>query len=218
MIRGCLSNLFATIGCLTVICLGAVAAWYFRDDIAHAYHSVVERDRGGDSAPLAPGHPSAEALESAREKELAIARRDGPERVILSADEMASLIEDRLATEALQALDSIAVILDRDRFSLEADLQTELFGRDLLGPLRGMIDPREPIRLSGPAEVRAPGVIGWEIDEFQVASFPFPGPAIPVLVDRLTGGTGGVMLFAVPAEVDDLRIRPDGVTFYRRAN
>jgi hypothetical protein len=131
---------------------------------------------------------------------------------------MASLIEDRLPGAATQALDSIAVTLESDRFTLEADLETERFGRDLLGPLRGMIDPREPIRISGPADLRAPGVIGWDVDEFRVASFPFPGPAIPVLVDRLTGGDGGVMLFAVPAEVGDLRILPGGVTFFRRAN
>ena len=138
--------------------------------------------------------------------------------MFLTADEMASLIEDRLAIETRDALDSVTVTLERDRFSLEAKIQTDVFGRDLLGPLRGMIDPLEPIRVSGPAEILAPGVIGWEIDEFRVASFPFPGAAIPVLVDRLTGGEGGAMLIAVPAEVDDMRIRPDGVTFYRRTN
>ncbi len=218
MIRGCFTNLFAGIGCLTVLLLGAVGVWYFRDDIADAYRSVVERDTDARSSLTAIGSPSPDALQSAMEKERAISRRDGPGRVVLSADEVASLIEDRLPSGAKQALDSITVTIARNRFTLEATLQTELFGRDLLGPLRGMIDPREPIRISGPAEVRAPGVIGWVVDEFRVASFPFPGPAIPVLVDRLTGGTGGMMLLAVPAEVDDLQVRPDGVTFYRRAN
>jgi hypothetical protein len=218
MIRGCFTNIFAGIGCLTVLVLGAVGAWYFRVDIAEVYRSYVERDTGGESVQLTEGYPSSAALQSALEKERAIGRRDGPEQVVLTADEMASLIEDRLATEARQALDSITVTLERDRFSLEAKVQTDVFGRDLLGLLRGMIDPQEPIRVSGPAEIRAPGVIGWEIDEFRVASFPFPGPAIPVLVDRLTGGDGGAMLFAIPAEVDDMRIRPDGVTFFRRTN
>lgn len=218
MIRGCFTNIFAGIGCLAVLGLGSVGVWYFRADIAEAYRSVVERTADTDASQITVGRPSPAALQSALEKERAIARRGGPERVVLTADEAASLIEDRLAAEARRALDSITVALARDRFSLEAELHTELLGRDLLGPLRGMIDPREPIRMSGPAEIRAPGVIGWEIDEFRVASFPFPGPAIPRLVDRLTGGTGGLMLLAVPTEVDDLRIRPDGVTFFRRAN
>ena len=44
MIRGCFTNFFAAIGCLTVMALGAVGAWYFRDDIAEIYRTVVERD------------------------------------------------------------------------------------------------------------------------------------------------------------------------------
>lgn len=218
MIRGCFTNIFAGIGCLTVLIIGAAGAWYFRADISEAYHAFIDGFSDGIEVQSTAGHPSPSALESALEKERAIARRGGPERVILNADEMASLIEDRLDIEAREALDSITVTLERDRFSLDAKIQTELFGRDLLGPLRGMIDPLEPIRVSGPAEIRAPGVIGWEVDEFRVAAFPFPGAAIPLLVDRLTGGEGGAMLIAVPAEVDDMRIRPDGVTFYRRTN
>ena len=218
MIRGCFTNIFAGIGCLTVLALAAVGAWYFRADIADLYTSLVERDTASGSMEPTTGRPSRSALESALSKERSIARRDGPDNVALTADEMASLIEDRLPVVAKQALDSMTVTLEQDRFTLEAELETERFGRDLLGPLRGMIDPREPIRISGPAVVRAPGVIGWEVDEFRVASFPFPGPAIPVLVDRLTGSDGGAMFFAVPAEVGNLSIRPDGVTFYRRAN
>jgi hypothetical protein len=218
MIRGCFTNIFAGIGCLTVLALGLVGAWYFREDIADFYMSIVERDAVVGSSEPTTGSPSPSALQSATEKEHAIAGRGGPDHVSLTADEMASLIEDRLPSTAKLALDSISVTLEQGRFTLEAQLETEQFGRDLLGPLRGMIDPREPIRISGPADVRAPGVIGWDIDEFRVASFPFPGPAIPVLVDRLTGGDGGVMLFAVPAEVGDMRLRPDGVTFYRRAD
>ncbi len=218
MIRGCFTNIFAGIGCLTVLAFGLVGAWYFREDIADLYVSIVERDT--DPGPTEPttGRPSSSALRSAVDKEREIARSGGPDSVILEADEMASLIEDRLTRAARQALDSMTVTLEQDRFTLEAALETERFGGDLLGPLRGMIDPREPIRISGPAVVRAPGVIGWDVDEFRVASFPFPGPTIPVLVDRLTGSDGGAMLFAVPAEVDDLKILPDGVTFYRRAN
>ena len=218
MIKGCFTNFFATIGCLTVLIVGAIGAWYFREEITEVYRSVVEQN--GETGPALPatGHPSAEALQTALEKEEAIGRSDGPDRVQLSADEIASLVADRLSSDSKRALASITVTLERDRFVLNAQLRTELFGRDLLGPLRGMIDPREPIRVAGPADVRAPGVIEWEIDEFAVASFPFPGPAIPVLVDRLTGGQEGTMLFAVPAEVDDVRIRPGGVTFYRRAS
>jgi len=218
MIRGCFTNIFAGIGCLTVLIVVGAAAWYFRADISEAYRSMVERPVETDSLQMVRGFPSERALESALNKERAIGRRGGPERITLSADEMASIIEDRLTLDAKAALDSVTVVLSRDRLALEASLRTDAFGRDLLGPLRGMIDPTEPIRVSGPGEITAPGIIGWDIDEFQVALFPFPGPAIPVLVERLTGAAGGVVMFAVPVEVGSLEIGSDGVTFYRRAN
>ena len=40
--------------------------------------------------------------------------------------------------------------------------------------------------------------------------------SIPLLVDRLTGGTDGVLLIAVPPTVGEVRVRSEGVTFYRR--
>ncbi len=218
MIRGCFTNIFAGIGCLTVCALIAVVAWVFRTEIAEVYRNLVVRDRGELVTEQTIGRSSEIGLRAAEEKEVDIARRIGPDSTRLDADEIASLIVDRLTVEARSVLDSIRVILEPDRISLTAILKTQEFGRDLLGPLRGMIDLQEPISLSGVPAVRAPGVIGWDIDEFLVASFPFPGPTIPVLVDRLTGREGGDILVAVPTEVGDLRVSTDGVTFYRRVH
>lgn len=215
---GCFKNVFASIGCLTVGVIAAWAAWHFRAAIAEAWYDVVGSDEPAVNLEVTAGYPSEASLLSARRKENAIERAGGPDRVELTAGEMASLLEDRLDSRARMALDSVRVVLEGDRFSLEGDLLTEVFGRDLLGPLRGIIDPREPIRVSGVPEVVAPGIVAWRIDEFIVSSFPFPGPAIPVLVDRLTGGSNGVVLISVPATVVDLTVEPGGVTFYRRAD
>ena len=214
--KGCFKNVFAGIGCLAVSLLVVFGAWYFRAELAQGLRKLVG-ENGGGAAALTVGHPSDAGLRSAEGKEAEIGRRDGPERIVLSADEMASIVEDRLTPAAKRAIDSLNVILERDRFSLQGQLLTDVFGRDLLGPLQGIIDPREPIRVSGTTDMRGPGVIAWEIDEFVISSFPFPGPAIPLLVDRLTGGSDGVILIAVPPTVGDVRIRSDGVTFYRRA-
>ena len=216
---GCLRNTFTGIGCLTVLAVIGFGAWFFRGQLAEVYRTVrgAPDDNGSASeAILAVGRPSPEDLRSAEAKEGEIARRGGRDHIVFTPDEMASIIRDRLNPAARRVLDSIRITLERDRIALEADLLTQEFGSDLLGPLSGFIDPREPIRASGTAEVRAPGVIAWKIDEFVVASFPFPRPAIPLLVDRLTGGSDGVILLAVPATVGDVQIRPNGVTFYRR--
>ncbi len=212
---GCFKNVLAGIGCLVVAILIGVAAWYFRADIVDGYRQLTGRG-GVDSAFLTVGYPSDADLRSAEQKESEISRRDGPSRIVMTSEEMASIVQDRLTSQATQALDSLGVILERDRFSLQAELLTEVFGRDLLGPLQGIIDPREPIRVSGPLEMRSPGVVAWDVDEFVISSFPFPGPVIPLLVDRLTGGSDGVLLIAVPPTVGEVRVRPDGVTFYRR--
>jgi hypothetical protein len=216
---GCFRNVFAGIGCFVVAVVMAVVAWHYRADIADVYRSLADRSGEASEMPdFAIGYPSAEGLRAAERKESSIAGQGGAERIVLTADEMASLIQDRLDSRAKMALDSIRVRVESDRFSLEAELLTDVFGSDLLGPLRGIMDPREPVRVSGQAEVIAPGIVGWRIDEFVIASFPFPAPIIPTLVDRLTGGSDGVILISVPATVGDLRIRADGVTFYRRAD
>ncbi len=216
--KGCFKNVLAGVGCATMLAILGGLAWHLRADLGEFYRTIVGGVSSGAEANLTVGRPSSGELRSAESKESDIAQRPGPDRIVLTADEMASIVQDRLTADARRALDSLSVILERDRLSIQADLLTEAFGRDLLGPLQGIIDPREPIRVSGTAEIKVPGVVAWKIDEFVISSFPFPGPAIPVLVDRLTGGSDGVILIAVPPTVGDLRIRPDGVTFYRRAN
>jgi hypothetical protein len=93
----------------------------------------------------------------------------------------------------------------------------DLLGKGLLGPLAGMFGPREPVSVSGPARVAAVGAVAWEPDSFVIRSFPLPRSAVPLLVNRLTGRPDGVVPISVPGTVGDLHIRPDGVTFYRRA-
>ena len=40
--------------------------------------------------------------------------------------------------------------------------------------------------------------------------------AVPRVVNRLTGRTDSHVPLAVPETVNDVRVRPGGVTFYRR--
>ena len=214
--KGCFKDVFAGIGCLALALVAVLGIWHFRADIAEGYRKLMG-DEESATATLTVGRSSESNLRAAEAKESEIARRDGPARIVLSADEMASIVQDRLTPPAKRALDSLSVILERDRFSLQGELLTDVFGRDLLGPLQGIIDPREPIRVSGTAEMRVPGVVAWTIDEFVIASVPFPRAAIPLLVDQLTGGSDGIIFIAVPPTVGDIRISSDGVTFYRRA-
>ena len=219
---GCFNNLLAGIGCLTVLTVGGIVGWQYRAQLGGLYRSIVERESqasspgsGADSVPTM-GRPSALAFESARSKQEAMARRDGPGYVTLSADEMASLIAVGLGPAGRAALDSIAVTLHDNRLAFQASLNTSLLGAALPGPLAGMLSAREPVRVSGPARVAAVGAVAWKPDSFVVRSFPFPESAVPIVVNKLTGRPDGIVPISVPPTVGDLRIRTSGVTFYRR--
>jgi len=221
---GCFKNLLAGIGCLTVLTVGGALAWQYRAQLNGLYRSIVERESpassratGADTVPTT-GRPTAQAFESARSKQEAMARRDGPGYVTLSADEMASLIAVELGPAGRAALDSIAVTLHENRLEFRAVLNTGLLGAALPGPLAGVLSAREPVRVSGGAQVAAVGAVAWKPDSFVVRSFPFPESAVPLLVNKLTGRPDGIVPIPVPPTVGDLRIRPSGVTFYRRGD
>ena len=220
MIGGCLRNMMALAGCATLLVVGGVLGWHYRAQVAGVWRSFLD---GRDApATLAPdsviGRPSEAALASAFEKTGEMARRDGPGVIVLTADEMVSLIHWGLGPLARGALDSMAVELREDRFALQAQLDTRIFTDELLGPLAGALQGREPVRLAGPARMAGTGVVAWEPDEIVIRAFPFPAAAVPRLVNALTMGSDGIIPIAVPPTVGEIRIRPAGVTFYRRIN
>jgi hypothetical protein len=216
MAGGCIKNFFSGLGCVTFVVILAVVGWVFRAQIGDAYQSVT-----GTAPPalLGPdsvvGMPSADALAAAERKESSMLRGDAG-YVRLTADEVASLVEARLDPVAREAIDSLRVILYRDRLALEGHIRLDVFGRELLGPLAGMLDASEPLRMGGTVAVAEPGALAWSCDEFVLLRFPLPQSVIPALVNRLTGGDDGTFHIPVPEPVGDVRLRPDGVTLYRR--
>lgn len=210
-------SVFATIGCATAVLLVLVVLWVYRGPLAAGYRAFVgETEASAAAADTMPGVPTQDALRSAHRKQGAMADPDGPASVRLSADEMASLIEDGLDPAAKAALDSLRVSLGTDRFVMEAQLMTEVWGRQALGPFGGFLQPREPIRVGGVGRIDRPGVLIWTPDEFAIRGVPFPGPAVTALVNTLTGGSDGAFWLALPATVGAVRIEPRGVTFFRR--
>ena len=218
MIGGCLRNMFAMAGCATILLVTAVAGWQYRSQLTDAYRAfrgVGEPTASQEVFPEGQGSPSPEARESAIRKYQRMARIDGPEFVILSSAEIASLIRDGLDPVGKRALDSLSIAFEDGRFMLEALLVTDVWGRDALGLLGGLLRPYESLRVAGPARIARPGVLAWEPDEFSVRSIPFPRAAIPPIVNRLAGRDDGRMLFSVPSTIAEIRIETDKAIFYR---
>ncbi len=210
---GCFRNFFAIVGCFTVMVVGGLGTWYFWPQIVGTYQSIR-----GTTPPAAPtvGVPSDAAYRSAERKEASIARRGGAGYVKLSADEMASLIARRLSPGVQQVTDSITVTLYPERLVLEGQILLDVFGRDVLGPLVEFLGSRQPVKMGGGVTVRGTGQVAWNVDEFVIRAFPFPGSAIPRLVNRMTGDTLGAFPIPVPETVGEVHVEPDGVTFYRK--
>lgn len=208
-------SVFATIGCGTAVFIVLVLAWMYREPLAAGYRAFVGETEAA-AADTLPGVPGPDARRSAQRKHEAMADPDGPSSVRMSADEMASLIEDGLDPAAKDALDSLSVSLGTDRFVMEAQLMTEVWGRQALGPFGSFLQLREPIRVGGVGRIDRPGVLMWAPDEFAIRGIPFPGPAVTALVNTLTGGSDGAFWLALPATVGAVRIEPGGVTFFRR--
>lgn len=217
MIGGCLRNMFAMAGCATMVLVAAVVGWQYRGQLAEAYQAFRGyAPRPGQVVQSGPGSSSPEARASAVAKYQRMARIDGPEFVTLSAAEMAALIRDALDPVGSRALDSLTVTFEAGRFIMEARLDTEVWGRDALGLLGGLLHPYEPLRAAGPARIARRGVLAWEPTEFSVRAIPFPRAAIPAIVNRLTGNDDGLMLFGVPSTIAEVRIESNQAIFFRR--
>jgi hypothetical protein len=173
---GLIRDTLAGIGCLTVVAAGAVALYQYRTPLGRLAKRTIAQYGEADTV-RATGYPSAEALRRARQKEADLTWSGGPSRVTVTADEMAALVHDGLDPAARAALDSLRVTLAPGRFALEARVRTDRLGRDVLGPLSGVLDEWEPLRMSGPASLADTGRVAWRPDEFQVRAFPFPGLA-----------------------------------------
>lgn len=216
--KGCLRNFLAGVGCLTLLIVGAVLGYHYRAQLRGLVDSFrADRAAAVDTTGGA-GLASEDALTRARRKERRMASGSGPATVVLTADELAALIRDGLDPVARRALDSIRVVLARDRFAVQAQLRTAGIEQTVLGPLGEFVDAREPVRIGGPAAVVGPGVVQWTPDEIVLRAFPFPERLVPRVVNAIMGVRNGTVPIAVPSTVGDLRIREDGVTFYRRSD
>jgi len=204
---------------MVVLIVGLVLGWGHRGDLA-AWRDGLRGARAAETAPRhqgpQAGRPSPAALKRAQDKEDLISVPSGPRTVVLTADELASLVADGLEPEARRSLDSIAVTLEGDRFTLNARVRTAALG-DALGPLTQLLNPYERLQLSGPAHVRSPGHVGWTPDSLMLRTFTVPPGGIAGLIRALTGARDGTIPIVVPATVGALRIRADGVTFVRRS-
>lgn len=216
---GCLRGVFRLFVFLLLL-LGVAAAWWYREPLGHA----VERFLGRRPTPLPTvspdsgiGAPTPAALASAQSKLAALGRARGPDSVVLTPNEMASLVGSGIDWSVRRSFDSLRVELGEGMLAVHARLDTRLIPREALGPLHGILADREPLRIAGPVSIQRPGLARWTVRELSLRGFPFPPPAVRSLARQAAGAdSSGAVALRVDPAIADVAIHPARVVLYRR--
>lgn len=213
---GCLKNVLAGVGCLVVLLAAAVAAYLFRDRLAHLYRKV----RGIPEPPAAvwvlPAPGGAARAETALR---ALARQGGPAYVDIAPQDLAALIDRELARVPPRVFDSVAVALGDQRVQVKGVLDLSSVPQRLLGPLAEGLGRHEPVVAGGALAAGADGRLRWAVDRLVIREFPFPRSVIPAILRALNlmDAREVAVPIPLPVAVGDVRVSAAGMRLYRAA-
>ena len=222
--NGCLKGALrlAFLGLLAIV---ALVAWWYREPILR----TASRWLGPRSQALPPvadtavGAPTPAAVGSSQAKLRELARRPArtgrdeyPDSVVLTPNEVASLIGSGMDWAVRKTFDSLRVELLEGALAIHARLDTRALSLEALGPLAGMLHPREPLRIAGPLRIERPGTARWTIEELSIRGFPFPAPAVKQLAQQMAGADAeGAVAVRVEPAITSLAIHPTRMILYR---
>jgi hypothetical protein len=215
--NGCLKGAFK-LGC-AVLLIGVLAlAWWFREPIIHTFARWFGRPTALPSvADTAVGAPTPKATASGQAKVGNLRTPVGPDSVVLTPNEVASLIGAGMDWNVRKVYDSLRVELQEGKLILHARLNTRALPPGTLGPFAGMFGEHEPLRMAGTLSVARPGTALYDITEISLRGIEIPGPFVKQLTKQMAGASanGAVPLKVDPA-VSDVKVHTTGVVLYKR--
>src|SRR3989441_2127489 len=155
------------------------------------------------------GAPTPKALSSQQTKVERLKQVTGPDSVVLSANEVASLIGSSMDWSVRKSFDSLRVELSEGSLAVHCRLDTRVIPPDALGPIAGFLSPREPLRIAGPLRIERPGLARFTVEELSLRGIPFPPPIVKRSEEHTSElqSTGAVPLRVSPGFAD-VRIHP----------
>ena len=211
---GCIARL----GCLMVLAVVAVGAWFTRDrwmsNIPGAAPAVA-------SAPLwQPLTPQAGAKGKRAIESLQLG--SGPVFANLEAGEIATYVFQTVGRTLPASSDSVEAAVIGDALYVRAIVpMKDLAGSGALGPLGGLLNDREKITIGGGFRVVRPGLSEFKVRQIKLRDFNVPSGAIPRLLQQIGRGARpeGIAADALPvptpATLADVRIADGKVTLYK---
>ena len=202
------------LGGILVLAALVSGGWLFRQEILQVVRPEVARLRESLGAGAVPPERDARSRGHDKVDSLNGWRADS---VILTADEMAVLIEDGLPEKVRPHVDSLSVVLGDGRVTVSARLETSQIPKDVLGPLAGALNPWERVSAAGSVTTRVAGKAEWRVDALTLRGFTLPAETSRRLIEHaLPGASDGVVALDLPRGVTSLRVRPGGVALYRK--
>src|SRR5437879_8631673 len=215
--NGCLKGLFR-LGCAVAILAVIALIYWFREPIMQ----TGARWFGGSKAlpPVADtavGAPTPSATATGQGKLRSLGAAGGPDSVILTPNEMASLIGAGIDWNVRKMYDSLRVELQEGKLVLHARLDTRALPPGTLGPFAGMVGEREPLRMAGTVSIGKPGTALYDITEISLRGIEIPGPFVKQITKQMAGAsTSGAVPVKVDPAVTDVKVHLTGVVLYKR--
>lgn len=211
-----MSGCLRSVGCLTLLCILAVAGWITR---ARWLPAVT----GTRAAPTVAFDPVTEARrERGRSAITALGQKSGPVFANLTAAEASALVLTDAKRRLPAIVDRVEAAVVGDKLVLRTALDpAELKGIDALGPVASMLQSRQQVTLAGTLEIATPGHAHYVVQQVHVNDLEVPSPVIASLVrqiDRRTrepGTPDRAIAFDVPPYIGDIRVAKGRVTLYK---
>lgn len=211
-----MSGCLRSVGCLTLLCILAVAGWITR---ARWLPEVT----GRRPAPTIAFDPVTEARRArGRSAITSLGQKSGPVFANLTAAEASALVLTDAKRRLPAFVDQVEAAVVGDRLVLRSTLDpAELRGIDKLGPLASMLQSRQEVTLSGTLEIAHAGQALYVVQQVHVNDLDVPSPVVASLVrqiDRRTREAGTpdrAIAFEIPPYVGDIRVAKGRVTLYK---
>ena len=218
---------FRRLGCLVLLLIIGVLAWFNRDRLEAIYRRYAGDVPPADTTAVARATGGWEPLtgDKATRGQAAVqslSTSNGPAFVNLSPGEASSYIFLAVAKQLPASSEDITSRVKNDRLYVRANVALKDFGgAKILGPLGGLLGERDTVQLGGTINVLRPGEGEFLVKDVKIGSFPVPDAIIPRLIRRIRKGempagiSDGALPMKLPTYIGDVRIANGRITVFK---
>ena len=211
----------ARLGCLIVLVILGVAAWFTRNqwmDKLPWRSSHVETTATGPDGWSPLTQAGANRTRDALQK---LSTPRGPVYLTLEGSDVASYIFLQIQKQLPAATDSFAAKIDGDRIRLRARMRTADLGGVVTGMLGKLLGERERVEMGGTLHVTGKGRAEFDVKEVKVHDVGLPDALVTRLVRAVVKGPRTADLsenglpISIPPYIGDVRIANGKITLYK---